>query len=365
MTKAIYAAGPLPPPQRAALPRHEALRRLVDQGILSARQADAVQEALHLGPGDLPVAAITPRRLRVPWAEITGYLGGGLLLTGAIVLVATSWTELTELTRTTLVTTFAVLLLIAGIIAAGGVRGLATARQRAQTPRLRVAGALLALAACATAFAVGVALPAGGEGWAATGASGAGLLVAAIGYAVLPTWFGLIGSVLLGVYAVTSGVDAALVASPLNIGLAWFGLGLLTAGLAVNGMLRQRQLGLGLGTVVALFGAQLPLAHPGAAPWAYLLTVALAAGCLMLYRWLRTPVLLVFGVAGITMVVPEAIWDVTNGTVGGAAILLVAGAVLLCASGWGFRLHHRDQPPTAGTTITGTPTTGGSPTTLH
>ncbi|HEX6076432.1 MAG TPA: hypothetical protein VFZ32_14355 [Micromonosporaceae bacterium] len=361
MTKAIYAA-PLPPPlpQRAGLHRHEALRRLVSEGVLSTRQADAVQEALHLESGQpaspgtaaagpaAPTAPATPSAARrIPWAEISGYLGGALVLTGAILLVATSWEDLTALARTALVAVFAVLLLVAGTVAAGGVSGLATARQRAQNARLRVAGALLALGACATAFAVGVALPADTQSRGVAIASGVGLLVAVAGYTLLPTVFGLIGSVLLGLYTVTSAVDAAMVASSLNIGLAWFGFGLLITVMAIGGVLRQPQLGLGLGIAVAMVGAQLPLGHHGAAPWAYLLTTALALGCLALYRFVRTPVLLVAGVVGVTLAVPEAIWDLTDGTVGAAAILLVAGTVLLAVSGLGFRLHRRGHPEPA------------------
>jgi hypothetical protein len=380
MTKAIYAApGPLPPPARATVPRHEALRRLVSEGVLSAQQADAVQQALRLRPDEVLAAqagqphvappAVAPPAVapavevpaptgaapapvarpahRIPWAEITGYLGGGLVLVGAMVLIETSWTQMTELTRTALVTSFAILLLLAGTVAAGGISGLLTARQRSQNARLRVAGALLALGACATAFAVGVALPAGGEGWQAAAASGAGLLVAVAGYALLPTGFGVIAAATLGLYALTSAVDAALVATPFNLGLAWFGFGLLVAALAAGGALRQPQLGLGLGAATTLFGAQMPLWHDGAALWAYLLTLVFAVACLAAYRFARSPVLLVAGVLGMTLAVPEAIWDITNGTVGAAAILLVAGLVLLAASGAGFRLHRRARPDLA------------------
>jgi len=369
MTKAIYAApGPMAP-ARASVPRHEAIRRLVTEGVLSAQQADAVQQALHLRPDEVlsppvgeprtaqtvvaatptvgaPLSAARPAR-RIPWAEIAGYLGGGLVLVGAVVLIETSWDQLTELTRTALVSVFAVLLLLTGTVAAGGIPGLATARQRAGNARLRVAGALLALGACATAFAVGVALPAGGEGWQGAAASGAGLLVAIAGYALLRTGFGVIASVALGLYAVTSAVSTV-ADTPLGIGLAWFGYGLVVTAVAMGPMLRQRQLGIGLGAAVTLAGAQMPLSHQGAAPWAYLLTMLFALACLAAYRSVRTPVLLVAGVLGITLAVPEAIWDLTNGTVGAAAVLLVAGVVLLAASGVGFRLHRRTQPDTVG-----------------
>ena len=107
----------------------------------------------------------------------------------------------------------------------------------------------------------------------------------------------------------------------MNVGLAVLGVGLLVVGLTLAGVLRQRLIGLGLGAGLALFGAQQPLGESGVAPLAYLLTFALAVGALLLYQRVRTWMLLVAGVVGVTLAVPQAIWDVTNGAVGGAAIL--------------------------------------------
>ena len=65
----------------------------------------------------------------------------------------------------------------------------------------------------------------------------------------------------------------------------------------------------------------------------------------MSYRWLRSIVLLVAGVLGVTLAVPEAVLDWTNGALGASLILLVAGAVLVAASAVGLRLR-RDKPAT-------------------
>lgn len=67
----------------------------------------------------------------------------------------------------------------------------------------------------------------------------------------------------------------------------------------------------------------------------------IALACLALYGRRRTWVLIVSGVAGLTLAVPEAVWDWTDGAVGGAVILVLAGAVLLAASGLGVVLHRR------------------------
>lgn len=50
------------------------------------------------------------------------------------------------------------------------------------------------------------------------------------------------------------------------------------------------------------------------------------------------------GVLGVSVAVPEAVWDWTDGAGGAAGILLVGGAVLLVASGVGRRLHRAGRP---------------------
>jgi hypothetical protein len=73
------------------------------------------------------------------------------------------------------------------------------------------------------------------------------------------------------------------------------------------------------------------------------LTLAVAVACFLLYRWRRSVVLLVAGVAGVTLAVPEAVADMANGALSGAAVLLIAGAVLVAASAVGLRLRRADE----------------------
>ena len=134
-------------------------------------------------------------------------------------------------------------------------------------------------------------------------------------------------------------------ASSLGTGLLTIALGLGWIALALTPAVPSRPLGLVAGTGFALLGAQLPLGDGGRAPWAYGLTFALAVGFFVSYRWLRSIVLLVAGVLGVTLAVPEAVLDWTNGALGASLILLVAGAVLVAASAVGLRLR-RDKPAT-------------------
>jgi len=321
----------------------DGLQRLVDDGVLSDDQLAEVRRVLR------ETAAGPPLLSRVRWAEIAGYLGGGLVLTGAVLLVATSWERLSETARTVLLGGFAALLLVAGVVAAGGVAGLLAARSRGQTARLRVAAVLLALGAGATALTVGVAMPesADSDAWVVSVAGASGLLLAAAGYALLPTVFGLVASIGLGLVAVMAGMDAVVGLDLLPAGLTLFGSGLVVITLAILRALRERLVGLALGSGIALFGAQQLIGQDDTAPWAYLLSFGLGAALLAVHYSVRSWVPLVFAVIAIALAVPEAIWDLTDHAVGGAAIPLIAGLILLAASAIGLR-RYRERAATAG-----------------
>ncbi|MPY77299.1 MAG: DUF2157 domain-containing protein [Actinophytocola sp.] len=307
-----------------------ALTSLVERGVLSAEQADIVRRELGI------TAHAGPTRGFI--AEIAGYLGGALVLTGAIVLVASSWERLTETARTSLLALVTVALLAAGAVAAG--RGHAR-ESRAATARLRVASVLFALAAVSTAITVGIALPDPVTEAELALAGGAGLLVAVVSYIVLPGVSGLLAATGLLLFTVLTTVGANTDLTPLAGGIGVFACGALLTGLALSGLLRHRLTGLGLGLVIMLYGAQTPMGEHDWQPLAYVATFVLGIGCLVLYRWVRTWVVLVAGVVAVSVAAPEAVWDLTDGAVGGAAVLLIAGAVLLIASAIGFRLHRR------------------------
>ncbi|MBE1494029.1 hypothetical protein H4696_001129 [Amycolatopsis lexingtonensis] len=315
-------------------PVREALERLVEEAVLSPGQAAEVERALR---------GAAARRPRIPWAEVAGYLGGGLLLIGTALLMATSWTDWSKPARTAIVAAATAVLLAAGVVAAHGFTGLVTARLRKPSPRLRVSATLLALAAGSAAATVVVALPddAGSAGVAV--ACGLGTVLAVAGYLLVPFVIGLLAATGLLGATVLAGLDATAGTTPLRGGLAVAAVGLLLAGTALADVLPHRLTGLGLGAAIALFGAQQPLGETSTAPVAYVLTFAFGTGFLVLYRRQRTWSLLIAGVLGITLAVPEAVWDLTGGAAGGAVIVLTAGAVLLAASGIGFRLRRDTQ----------------------
>ena len=67
------------------------------------------------------------------------------------------------------------------------------------------------------------------------------------------------------------------------------------------------------------------------------------------YAQIREWVVLAGGVVGATLVVPEFLYDVTDGSLGASGVMLVAGVTLLAGSLAGLRIR-RNPDPTARTT---------------
>ncbi|GAB3293400.1 DUF2157 domain-containing protein [Parasphingorhabdus pacifica] len=308
--------------------QRKVVREMVVRGELSAEQAERVITEL-----DVPSQGKPSFGRGLP--EVFGYIGGALVLGGATLLVGMSWDALDRAMRVGLLVAATVALLAAGVVIAGGFRGIAGLRAGSPGARSRIVAVLLALAAPPASMAVSSAT----DGYASIPVTVAGLLVALAGYLLLPSVPGL---------AMTGGFSIALVLSVIE---EWFGggsfvvmtglvaLGLMWAVLAWFGVLVQRQLGLGGGAGIALVGAQWPLATSEPA-WGYLGTAAIAVLCFALFLVRREAVLLVAGVIGVTLAVPEAVWDWTGGALGGPLIVLLVGVVLLGASALGLRLHR-------------------------
>ncbi|GLU47710.1 DUF2157 domain-containing protein [Nocardiopsis ansamitocini] len=314
--------------QDGAEARAHALHGLVDDGVLTPSQATAVTEALR---------AAEDSGAGVRWTELVGFLGGGLVFAGAVALVSASWDDLTQVLRTTMLVAVSLVAAVGGLVAAGErLLGSATMTDA----RRRIAGTLFVLTACTAAMAMGVAL----EPDSFLAPTLVGLVLAVAGYAAAPTVVGLLACAVFSLWAVTSTWDFfGAWNSSLPYGLSVLALGLVWAVVALSGVLPNRRVGLGVGAALALLGVQVPLSDTDLAEVFYGLTLVVAALALLLYRWERSWILLVTGVIGVTLAVPEAIWDWTDGAIGGAAVILVAGVVLLAASGLGLLLH-RERP---------------------
>ncbi|TDQ43906.1 DUF2157 domain-containing protein [Actinorugispora endophytica] len=307
--------------------RDGALRALVADGVISPEQAEAVAGALR---------AAEDSGTQARWTEIVGFVGGGLVFAGAVALVAASWEDLTQLLRAGMLLVVAVVALVGGILAVGE----RLVRRGAVTDaRRRIGGTLFVLTACTAAMSLGVAT----EPDVLVAPLLLGLVLAAAGYAAAPTVVGLLTCGVLSVWGTWTVVESLLPdgGEAVPYGLGALAVGLAWGALALLGPLPNRRTGLGIGASAALLGAQIPLFDGEShTTLAYALTMAVALLVLALHRWRRDWVLIVAGVVGVTLAVPEAIWDWTGGAIGGAAALLVAGLVLLAASGLGILLHR-------------------------
>jgi len=311
-----------------------ALQDLVDDGVVTPRQSSAMLRAAALAPG----------RHDTWLPEALGYIGGALTVAGMGAVLALTWGDHGRTFWGSLAAVIGVLLFATGLILAG--------RPEFRRPgegagacgaRRRVAGVLFALAGIAATIAAAVAMGEDpGRPWAAPAL---GTVVAAAGYACLRTVPAALACAVLGPVALLNAaprLEDLTLAVPLT-GLATLALGAVWMVLGLSGIVRQRGLALGAGAVMGLLAGQQCLSRSGWTVWAYALTAAVALGCLVLYRVERAGVLLVAGIVGISVVVPEIVLDLTGDLDAAAPLLLFLGVAFLAAGGVGV-LRRRGEP---------------------
>ncbi|UVS79438.1 DUF2157 domain-containing protein [Actinokineospora sp. UTMC 2448] len=264
-------------------------------------------------------------------SEILAYLGGGLVLVGAALTVATSWADLSRPARSLVVLGATAGLLLAGLLVS----------QHGSRAGHRAATALFALGAGVGALAAGTVATAHAGMWAASTA----LALSALTYAYLPS---LPSLGVAGISAFALVVDLVLAegrGEGRAAAAALVALGVLWGALTVSELVRPVWAGYGIAVATALIGAQLAIDGLGRVTWAYILTAGIAVFCSLAYARYRHPILLAGAVIGTTVAVPQALWDWTGGTVGAAASVLVAGAVLLLFGTLGVWRRSRGSYP--------------------
>jgi hypothetical protein len=311
-----------------------AVDNLVEQGILDPGQADPVVSAVNAALSGQP--SDPDRRSRL--SEIAGYVGGAVTAAATLLLLRQAWGDLSRPGRTMLLLILMFLLVGSGAFIGGGsLRRLVALGAEEQSARRRLVGTLFVLAAAAAAGAAGTAT----EQHGAVQASIAGLIVAVGGYLLVPTLIGQLGcwaaALCLSLSLIDEVTDGA---RAVESGLAAIALGIVWAALARLDVLTEPYVGLGIGAATTLLGAQLVLTGGEYRMLSYALTAAVAVACFLGFVVVRNWLVLATGILAVVLVVPEALNDWTEGSIGSAGVLLVTGLALLAASALGLRLRR-------------------------
>ncbi|MEV6428920.1 hypothetical protein [Nocardia sp. NPDC051463] len=306
---------------QAEHPTSAALQRLVDEGVLTAAQLEAVAAALVAEKsGNRP----SPGKLL---AEIAAYVGAGLLFGGGGLVLAGSWEDMARAAR---IVTFAVVtigLTAGGIAVAGGFSVLFGRAVDGSTARLRLATVLFALAAGAVTVTVGTAIGTGDNAAGWVGATVAGALAAILGYLALASLTGLLTCAVFSACMVPAVLDVTFGIDEPWIGVGLFGLGGIWFALTRIGAFAEVWAGYSVAILISLLGAQLTGDH-NLTP-AYSLTAVLAVACFALYAAQRSAVLVIGGGIAVAVSAAEAVWQWTDAAVGAAGSVLAIGAIVL------------------------------------
>lgn len=311
---------------------------------LRARAREVVQGGLQPAPDSASAARGLPKLV-----EVVAYLGGALVLAAATLFLATSWESLTFGSRMAVLAVATAVLLLAGFVAARVPTG-ARLLDPSYDVRRRLAGSLLSGAALTAALLTGHLVDRALEptttrlDWVTLSAGAVALVVAGGGYVRAATAVGvlaLMGSLLIVVLTLTGDVaDAVAVGTEGDVtGVLVLMTGVLWLVVTDLGVLREQVVARVVGAGVALVGAQVPVID-GHDWLGYLMTAGLVVVGVAMYLGRQAWPYLALSVIGVTLVVPEAVSDWTEGSLGVVGGVLVTGMTLLAASFAGYRLRE-------------------------
>lgn len=335
----------------------------VVDALIAAHLVDPVarQESIDVVAGVLAspeIASGTPRAaqasVQVPvrrnlpqLVEVVAYLGGALVLAAGGLFLLQQWDDLGFGARVALLAVVTVVLAVSGSVSAKVPAGGPSLDDESQDSRRRLAGALLTGSALAAAFLVGHVVDEVMDTthqeiyWPAVVGAAAGVLAAALGYRIVRTAVGvvaLMGGILTVAGNLLSGIDTAGTEGD-TAGAVFFLIGVVWLALTELRLFREVTIARTLGVGVALVGAQIP-AIDGTHAWlGYALTVLVAVVGIAIYLKMVAWPYLAGAVIAVTLVVPEAVSDWTDGSLGAVGGVLVAGVTLLVASFAGYRVR--------------------------
>ncbi len=315
---------------------------LVRTGLLGPERRDEAVDVVdrvlasqHAGAGPL----------RRRFAELAGYLGGVFVVSAAGVFFATQWSTLAQGQQVALLAGVAVVLLVAAlaVVALGG--GPRAMRGGAEPVQRRLSGVLMLGAAASMAGAVGLQADR-----ALAGSGDAAPLLAFLAFTALAFGGYLVAPTVVGQAGVAFGAFMLVPLSLQYLGgtdlrVATFGLIVLALGagwllLAEKGAWREVASGRVIGCLLAVAGAQITVLDQELRWVGYLALLLVAVAGFAVYVVRRAWPYLATGVVATTLVVPEALTDLTDDALGPAGVLLAAGVTLLGASLLGLRIRH-------------------------
>lgn len=288
-------------------------------GLIDAEHARRIRD--YEAARDEPAA---PRDRLPAAAEAVGYLGAVLAIVAGGLVVGEVWDQLTAWGRVTLAGLVTVVLLIAG----------ASLRTRDHPAVMRLTGLLWLGAVAGVAATAGL----GADQRELTAeavtviASGAALLLAAVLYALRRTALQLIalslatGATALSLLSVPQAeVDVG------AYGLLLWGLGVAWALLAAGGWLRPERTATVMGLLAVGIGCQVGTAGTYQSS-AIVLALVSAAVLIWLSVVADRVLLLGFGVAGVFVFVPQAVFVFVGDSIGAPLALLLTGLLLVATA---------------------------------
>lgn len=333
-------APPAEPHRRTSARSRAVVDALVAAGLLDpvrrGQAADVVSDALD---GATQAGASSRRWL----PEVAGYLGGALVIAAALIFFFTAWGDLSVAGQLTILGIATVVLATAGLIVrAGGPRS-----GPEVDIRRRLAATLLAGAAGTVAgFAGLVTDELDGVEWGSapgTVAATVLLLAGVAGYLRAPSVLGQLvavwGAASLVVQVIADVLDLSGTAVAVAMAAALGALGLVWLVLAERRVWHERLAARIIGCLVVAFAVQWPI-FEGESWLGYGLTALAAALAFGVYVERRAWPYLALGVGLVSVVVPQALLEVTDGALGTAGVLLAGGLVLLTGSVLGLRVHR-------------------------
>jgi hypothetical protein len=318
---------------------------LVDRGLVPPELHD---EAADVVEHALAARVVEPTSLRRRLAELAGYVGAALVVAAGALFVADQWMDLSVGRQVALLAGITVVLFGAGVAVGVTGGGFGALRADTQPVRRRLASVLLtggAVAAAATVvtWLVDVVERRGTEmtegSWIGVGGSLTLIVLAVAGYVLAHSVLGQVAVAVGFAYLVPLTLDSLREIESIPLGLAYLTVGLAWLLLAEKQVWRETVPARIVGALFVVVGAQIPVASDQA--WVgYLLTLLVAVAGFAMYVARRAWPYLAVGVVGVTLAVPEALLDWTEGSLGTAGVLLVAGVTLLGASLLGLRLRQ-------------------------